>query len=77
MAFKDSFLRFNAKFARVLVAVLSPILLGLLWLTVGAACLLPRLFGTRFLILFRRGGTTHWLEHEPVDTSLRGLRRQG
>ena len=77
MAFKESFLRFNARVARVLVAVLSPILLGLLWLTVGVACTLPRLLGSRFLIPSRRGSATHWLEHEPVDVSRRGLRRQG
>lgn len=69
--------KINNGIAWVQVKILQPILLSLLWALIGISCILPRLFGVRLLIPFRRGGETHWLDHAPIDTSVRGLRRQG
>ena len=77
MSFRKTFHAFNRRVARVLVMILSPLLLTLIWITVGLSCVIPRLLGTPFLIPYRRGGDSPWLEHDPVDTSLRGLGRQG
>lgn len=77
MSFKQKFLRFNQALARVLVAILTPILLSILWVAIGVSCIIPRLIGTEFLKPFTPEDDSHWDEHSPVDTSLRGMRRQG
>ncbi len=77
MSFKSKFQSFNRGVAWVLVRILSPILLTLLWITIGLSALLPRLFGVEFLLPFCPGEESHWAEHDPVDTSLRGLGCQG
>ena len=77
MGFREKFHAFNSRVAWALLKIATPVLLSLLWVVVGLSCAIPRLLGTRFLIPFDRGGETHWLEHDPVDTSMRGLRRQG
>lgn len=74
---KETLLKINRGIGWVQVKILSPVLLTVLWLLLGLSCALPRLLGTRFLRPFRRGGETHWLEHAPIDVSLRGLKRQG
>lgn len=61
----------------VQVKVLTPLLLGILWILIGLSCVIPRLLGVRLLPAFRRGGETHWTEHAPIDMSVRGLKRQG
>jgi hypothetical protein len=77
MSLKQRLAAINRGIGWVQVKVLTPVLLGLLWVVIAISCLLPRLLGTQFLQPFRRGGETHWTEHPPVDTSLRGLKRQG
>jgi hypothetical protein len=77
VAFREKFNAFNQRVARVLLAILSPILLTLLWIVLGLSCVIPRLLGTQYLHPFRRGGETHWLEPDPPDMTPRGLRRQG
>ena len=77
MAVTDTLKKINRGIAWVQVKILSPVLLTILWILIGITCVIPRLLGVRFLVPFHRGGKSHWLEHAPVDTSLRGLRRQG
>jgi hypothetical protein len=74
---KERFLRFNRAVARLLLLVLTPLLLTLLWIGVGLACLLPRLFAVDLLPRVRHSAETHWREISPPDTSERGLKRQG
>ena len=77
MSFKQSFLRFNRALGRVIVRILTPILLSILWVAIGISCLIPRLIGTEFLKPFTPEDDSHWDEHSPVDSSERGMRRQG
>ncbi len=77
MSLKQHLIRINRGIGWLQVKILTPLLLGFLWILLLISSLIPRLLGTQFLIPFRRGGETHWSEHAPVDTSLRGLKRQG
>ena len=77
MSILDVLKKINRGIAWVQVKILTPILVPILWIVIGISCVLPRVFGAQLLIPFRRGGETHWLEHDKVDTSMRGMKRQG
>lgn len=74
---KQFLIRLNNGIAWLQVRILNPLLLSILWVLIGIACVLPRLFGVELLAEPRRRAESHWRKHPRVDTSVRGLRRQG